>query len=211
MKILAGNPTGKAKAKAISLGLGCMVCTSRPQHLASKSLVDFPFTAVDNGAFANFSKGEPFNDNLFLKNVDRVNKHSLKPLFIVCPDIVAGGLKSIDFSVSWRDKINYDKVAFVVQDGMTEDDVKPVIKDFQYLFVGGSRMWKWATAESWVKFAHNNKIPCHIGQSGQPWMLRASKRFGADSVDSTSWVVNKTWHIIEEFLNPKQMEMKLWD
>ena len=211
MKILAGNPSGKAAVIAKSLGLGCMICTSRPQHLASKRYLDFDFTAVDNGAFGCYKSGKPFNNSLFLENVERVNKFDLKPLFIVCPDIVAGGLKSLDFSMSWRDKINYSKISLVVQDGMTKEDVEPIIKDFQYLFIGGSVSWKWRTAEDWVKFAHSCGIPCHIGQTGQLWMLRAAKRFGADSVDSTSWVVNKTWDIIREFQEPKQREFKLWD
>jgi hypothetical protein len=211
VKILAGNPSGKAAKIAQSLGLGCMICTSREQHLASKRYLDFNFTAVDNGAFGCHKSGKPFNTELFLKNVERVNKINLNPLFIVCPDIVAGGLKSLDFSMSWLDKINYSKIALVVQDGMTQEDVRPIIKDFQYLFIGGSVSWKWRTAESWVNFAHDNDTPCHIGQAGQLWMLKAANRFGADSVDSTSWVVNKTWHIIREFQEPQQMELKLWD
>lgn len=100
MKILAGEPAGKAAKIAKSLGLGCMVCTSRKQHLAGKRHLDFDFTAVDNGAFGCFKSGKPFNSELFLMNVDRVNKLNLSPLFIVCPDIVAGGLKSLDFSMS---------------------------------------------------------------------------------------------------------------
>lgn len=211
MKILAGDPNGKAAIKAIDLGLGCMICTSRKQHLASPRYHKFEFTAVDNGAFSCYKNNKPFNDELFLMNVERVNKIGLKPLFIVCPDIVAGGVSSLDFSLSWRDRIDYDKVALVIQDGMIEADVDPIVNKFQYLFIGGSVEWKWANAESWVKYAHSKSLDCHIGQCGQSWMLRAAKRFNADSVDSTSWVVNKSWHIIEEFLRPKQMELELWD
>ncbi len=144
-------------------------------------------------------------------NVDKVNEINLKPLFIVCPDIVAGGVDSLEFSLSWRDRINYDKVALVIQDGMSFADVDPIIDKFQYLFIGGSVGWKWANAEGWVNYSHSKGLDCHIGQCGQFWMLKAAKRFGADSVDSTSWVVNKSWHIIEEFLNPKQLELVLWD
>ena len=58
-----------------------------------------------------------------------------------------------------------------------------------------------------MEFAHTNNIPCHIGQCGQLWMLQCADRIGADSVDSTSWVVNKTWWIIEDFYNPRQLEL----
>lgn len=210
MKILAGEPTGQNAKKAIALGVGAMVCTSRVQHLAGNRHKKFNFTAVDNGAFGCFKSGKPFNDDLFLRNVEKVNKIGLEPLFIVCPDIVAGGLRSLDFSMSYLDKIDYDKIALVVQDGMIKDDVLPIIDNFQYLFVGGSVKWKWQTAEEWVKIAHKSGIPCHIGQCGRLWMLEAADRFKADSVDSTSWVVNKSWHIVEEFLQPKQLRLDLW-
>ena len=210
MKILAGEPTGKNAKIAISLNVGCMICTSRKQHLAGERHRKFNYTAVDNGAFGCFKSGKPFNDLLFLENVKRINQLNLKPLFIVCPDIVAGGLESLEFSLSWRDRIDYDSIAFVVQDGMEFKHIKPIIEEYQYLFVGGSVKWKWATAEGWVKFSHDNGKPCHIGQCGKLWMLRAAKRFKADSVDSTSWVVNKSWHIIREFLDPKQGELNLW-
>ena len=132
--------------------------------------------------------------------MEKINLLGIKPLFIVCPDIVAGGLESLEFSLSWVDKIAYDKIALVVQDGMTPWDVWPVIDKFQYLFIGGSVDWKWSTAEDWVQFAHASGVPCHIGQCGKLEYLREAKRIGADSVDSTSWPVNNSWHIVIDFL-----------
>ena len=167
----------------------------------------FIYTALDNGAFSCLKNGKKFNDYIFLRNVEKINKQNLKPLFIVCPDIVAGGLKSLDFSLSWIDKINYNKIALVVQDGMKTNDIKPIINKFQYIFVGGSVKWKWATVEQWVKFSHKNNKPCHIGQCGQFWMLEAAKRIGANSVDSTSWQVNNSWSIIERFKKDRQLKL----
>ncbi len=207
MKILAGEPNGAAAKIAKSLNVGCMITTCTKKNQAGPRHKDFLFTAIDNGAFGCWKSGREFNGELFLDNVTRSNKLELNPLFVVCPDIVAGGLESLKFSLSWIDKIEYNKKALVVQDGMRHSDLIPAIDQFQYLFVGGSVSWKWATAENWILFAHNRGLKCHIGQCGQLWMLEAAKRFGADSVDSTSWVVNNSWHIIKEYQNPQQLEL----
>ena len=65
--------------------------------------------------------------------------------------------------------------------------------------VGGSVEWKWDTAKEWVDFAHDKEMKCHIGQVGQLHYLIRAYEYGADSVDSSSIVRNKSWGIIDKF------------
>lgn len=197
MILLAGNPEGKKAKIAKDLGLGCMVCTSRPKHLAGPRHGTFPYLAVDNGAFGCWKSGNQFNGALFLENVRRAKRFN--PLFVVCPDIVCGGIASLDFSLWWRPRIDYDRVALVVQDGLWPRDVVPHLRHFRYVFVGGSVKWKWRTLAMWVDMAHSVGLPIHVGQCGQLEMLKTAHKHRVDSVDSTSWVVNSSWHIVKNY------------
>ena len=60
-----------------------------------------------------------------------------------------------------------------------------------------------------IDFAHDNGMKCHIGQVGKLEYLELANELGADSVDSTSWVRNKSWHIIEQFRNRRQGRLEL--
>src|SRR5262249_44400269 len=58
----------------------------------------FPY-AIDNGAWTAHVKGLPFDGEAFTGLLDRL---AAAADFIVIPDIVAGGLASLAFSLSWR-------------------------------------------------------------------------------------------------------------
>jgi len=199
MKILVGTPAGKGAKIAKSLDMGYMITCSTSGGYDLKPterVLEFPYCALDNGAYGNYIKGDPFDGDRFLRFVDRINERNLNPLFVVCPDLVAQGTASLAFSMSWKHKIPYDKIALVVQDGMAVCDVEPLVSEFQYLFVGGTPAWKWATAKEWIDLAHRNGIPCHIGQAGKPAYIEQAYQLGADSIDSTSWHVNLSYHYI---------------
>jgi len=115
------------------------------------------------------------------------------------PRLVALGYgESLAFSLRWRALCEFVLRArraaghhvprlcwyFVVQDGLTEADVAPVMSDFDGVFVGGSLEWKLATGHRWVKFAHELGLPCHIGRVGIANHVRWAMRIGADSIDS---------------------------
>ena len=59
--------------------------------------------------------------------------------------------------------------------------------------------WKWKTAAQWVKLAHEKGMKCHIGRCGTLDKLIYADEIGADSVDSTSFVRNESWVIIDEY------------
>ena len=119
---------------------------------------------------------------------------------------MAGGEKSLEMSMEWATGrlVGTPRLALVVQDGITERMITSyrAMVHFTHVFIGGSVEWKWRNADKWVKFAHENKKMCHIGQVGRLQYLRHAEKLNVESVDSTSFAVNDSWHIIEEFKNP---------
>src|SRR5262245_9927254 len=60
---------------------------------------DFKFKfAIDNGAWPAHTNNVPFDEVGFKR---LVNTHGPAADFVVVPDIVKGGLRSLDFSLSW--------------------------------------------------------------------------------------------------------------
>lgn len=97
-----------------------------------------------------------------------------------------GGLGSLRFSLEWAERLSWLAVPLylVVQDGMTEPQVKSELARFAGIFVGGSPLWKMKTGEAWTHFAHRNGLPCHMGRMGTREKVRAAIRWDVDSIDS---------------------------
>lgn len=199
MKIYTGNAFGKDLEKVKELEMGIMISTS-VAFPAIKDFKDVP-CALDNGAFSCFKKGYPFQGDLFLENIKHCYKLGINLDFIVCPDILCGGLESLDFSLKWAENelLTAPRLALVVQDGMRISNVQHDLQRFSHVFIGGSVEWKWKTAEDWVKMAHDEGKKCHIGQCGQLKYIELAYNLGVDSIDSTSIQRNKSWHIIEQY------------
>lgn len=139
--------------------------------------------ALDNGAFAAHKAGKPFDEAAFRTVLDRI---TTAPDFVVCPDIVGGGLNSLALSLAWEERLRHTgyPLALVVQDGMTAADVRPVIERFALLFVGGSLSWKLKTGAMWCRVAKEYGKPCHIGRVGTAKRVAWARRIGAASIDS---------------------------
>ena len=211
MKIYTGMTTGEKLDKIKSLDMGICISTS-PTTKPTKQHGEVN-CFLDNGAFPCFAKGYPFQADVFRDSLKASYRHGIKLDFIVCPDIVAGGLQSLDLSLKWAkgELLGTPNLALVVQDGMKLKDVSHINPTtyFSYIFIGGSVNWKWETAEQWVEFAHSKGMKCHIGQVGTLERLKRAYEIGADSVDSTSFVRNNSFHIVESFLNRNQPDMFL--
>jgi hypothetical protein len=148
----------------------------------------------------------PFDEHRFLHTLSECCRHEIKLDFIVLPDRVGEGKRSIDFSMKWFDRLTFGTFAIALQDGIEEGDI-PLYDNITTLFVGGTTAWKWATAERWIRFARQHNKKCHIGRVGQITQLQKARSIGADSVDSTSFARNDSWHILDEFENPKQLTL----
>lgn len=145
----------------------------------------------DNGAFKAHVDGEPWDSDAYLRRLDAA--HALgTPLVSVVPDIVGGGAASLEFSLSWLDKLPAEWPRYLaVQDGMSVEDVRSVVADFGGIFVGGSRSFK-KTTPQWVELANEFGLPVHYGRASHVRRLEECSAWGVSSCDSTQPLWTKT-------------------
>ena len=201
MKIYTGQTTGTKLEKIKSLDMGICISSS-PNTSPSKDFGQVP-CFIDNGAFSCYYKGYPFQEDVFLNAISKAYKCGIKLDFIVTPDLLMRGKASLEYSIEWATgKLKTaSNLALVVQDGIKPKDINEwaIWDRFIYLFVGGSVEWKLATSEMWREYATEVGVKLHIGQCGKLEYLKKAFALKADSVDSTSFCRNESWHIIEEF------------
>lgn len=154
--------------------------------------------AVDNGAYYCWIRKKPLDEAKFLKMLDRVEGFDRRPDFGCAPDIVAGGLRSLDFSMSWVDRLPKAYPWYLaVQDGMGESDVAPVLGRFDGIFVGGTSEWKMGSLPLWARVAKQNGKKLHVGRvNSLSRAFTVAKVFLADSFDGTNW--NRTWDNVKK-------------
>lgn len=167
-------------AELIACGVG--ECVSRGEFPPKRTPWFF-----DNGAFVDHLRGTAFNVDAWRDELRCVADHDVLPDFAVVPDVVAGGLTSLAFSLEHLRTVRLFGLRpyLVAQDGMTEADLVGPLRRFDGLFVGGSTKWKMATAARWCDFAHEQGKPCHVGRVGTGRRVRWAREIGADSIDSS--------------------------
>lgn len=183
MIVLVGQTHGsKMRAILDANGFGEMTCREEYPPLRST-------WAFDNGAFKDFRAGRDFEGEEYEDILERMRAERgtyTAPMFLVVPDIVGGGAESLRFSDRWIPKVaGLAPLALAVQDGMTAAEVDAACGPYRWIFVGGTVPWKLATGASWVRFAHERGLKCHVGRVGTPRRVRWAVRIGADSIDST--------------------------
>ena len=141
----------------------------------------WPNYALDNGAFAEWSKGKPFDADKFRKLCDRAQLEH-KPQWVAVPDVVTDRSATLRRWDEWAPELEARgwPLAFVVQDGMRAIDIP---HNAAVLFVGGSTEWKQETAEYWCE----NHPRVHIGRVNGERDLWRYHRLGAESCDGTGW------------------------
>lgn len=142
--------------------------------------------ALDNGAWSAFTQNQPFDVPAFERAFDLLGERAD---WVVLPDIVAGGLKSLDFSLRWLDRLKNcpAKLLLAVQDGMRPDDVREFLSPAVGLFVGGSTEWKLKTLHAWGFLARRRNCHLHVGRvNSAKRILLCSAAGGAHSIDGTS-------------------------
>jgi hypothetical protein len=144
-----------------------------------------PFV-LDNGAYTDWTAKRPFQGTKFLRYVEKLEAAKLEPSWVVLPDIVAGGMRSLAFSFGWMDRLIGWPCYLAVQDGMGRIQVEREIKGARLagLFVGGTLRWKIATARMWREVAHQNGLRLHVGRVGTYRRVLWAQRIKADSIDS---------------------------
>lgn len=151
----------------------------------------FDLWVADCGAWSDFTQGVPFDEPAFLLFLEWVAEQETPPLWLVLPDVVGKRGESLALSAMWIDRIRADprfgKIPLVlaVQDGMTEDDVRPFIGRIVGLFVGGMTGWKLATKRRWASFAHSWGGICHVARVNSEERIDECGRDGIDSFDGS--------------------------
>jgi len=152
--------------------------------------------AYDNGAFSDWRAGRPFDAGAFIADLDQiagfgdgaVRDAYGPPDFIVLPDLVAGGARSLETSLAWiPELLGLAPLYLAVQDGMEPAAILEAIGEHPAIagvFVGGTLTWKLRTIDYWTNFAHACRRPIHVGRFGTPARVEAALRLGVDSIDS---------------------------
>jgi len=110
--------------------------------------------------------------------------------FVIVPDIVAGGLESLAFSLEWLHRLSGLRL-LAVQDGMTPDDVRPYLGVSVGLAVGGTTdapegNWKEQTLPAWGALARETGCYLHVLRVNSARRILLCQDAGAHSCDGTS-------------------------
>ena len=145
--------------------------------------VDGELWGFDNGAFGWWVRGEAFNEDIYAQRLQAALGLG-KPYMAIVPDIVAGGMESLEYSLGWVARLPRKwPWYFAVQDGMEESEVAKVLYMFDGIFLGGSDKFK-ATAYRWSCIAHEQGKRFHYGRAGTLRKLQAAYNVDSDSCDS---------------------------
>jgi len=178
MAYAAHTGTRRNLAAMAAAGWGLLLSPGKPR--------DDRFTyALDNGAFTAWQQGRSFDVPAFQRHVER---HGDGAQFVVLPDIVAGGLASLDLSLSWLPRLRGAgrRRLIAVQDGMQPADVVPHLGPDVGIFLGGTTDWKLATLPVWGRVAQEADAYFHVGRVNSARRIRMCAIAGAHSVDGTS-------------------------
>jgi hypothetical protein len=197
--ILVGDTRSRAILKELEArGWGRMFSEGRPTPFEGERW------GLDNGAFGAWLRGQPFPADRFQKRVDDVEERGLVPEIAVTPDLVTKGIESLEFSLGWLERLPTTWPWYLaVQDGMTPEDVAPVLTDFRGIFLGGSTRFK-STAATWRKLADQHHKRFHYARAGVPNRIQHAIIVGADSLDSAFplWTNARFQEFIAELVAP---------
>jgi hypothetical protein len=145
----------------------------------------FDRICIDNGAWSDFRANRDFDEDEFEKFLDWL---PITPDWIVLPDIVAGGLRSLALSVRYLNRCAAlaPLVLFAVQDGLEPADVAPLVGSGVGIFLGGSTEWKLTRMLDWGSFCAERGIYYHVARVNTFKRMALAIAAGADSIDGSS-------------------------
>ena len=144
---------------------------------------DFPY-ALDNGAWHAFCRQLPFDEAAFLAAFDKLGEGAD---FVVLPDIVAGGERSLAFSMNWAARLDRScPQLLAVQDGMTAEMVAPLVGPARGIFVGGTDKFKETSLPLWAQLARERQAYLHVGRVNTMRRIALCAAANADSFDGSS-------------------------
>jgi hypothetical protein len=143
---------------------------------------------LDNGAWADFTAGRDFDEDRFERFLAWAETQGVTPDFLVLPDIVAGGMASLSLSARYLNRCLAvaPLVLIAVQDGMTADDLAPMVGPNVGIFLGGSTPWKLTKMQYWGQFCAEHGIWYHVARVNTDRRIRMAVDAGAHSIDGSS-------------------------
>lgn len=140
--------------------------------------------ALDNGAWTAFAQKTAWDEDKF---IDALTRFGAAADFVIAPDIVCGGAASLALSKTWIDACLTEcpRVEVAVQNGMTADEISPLLSAEVGVFIGGDDTWKEASMEVWCPLARSRGSWCHVGRVNTLRRLRLCQMAGADSFDGS--------------------------
>ena len=141
--------------------------------------------ALDNGAWSAYTQGRPFDERAF---VVALRKLGASADWTVLPDVVMGGLASLDLSLGWMRRVldETPRALLAVQNGMTPDDVRGFLGARVGIFVGGDTRWKEDTIGMWSAIGREVGCWVHVGRVNTERRIAICTAEGATSFDGTS-------------------------
>lgn len=208
MKFMIGECTGpKWEKRLAESGFGRM-WIARGRNIYTQPGEVWGF---DNGAYRDYSAGRTFDSTAFLKSLDKAVAHPHRPRLAVLPDIVAGGERSAEFSMRWRERVPDELPWYLaVQDGMTSDVLDDFGDSIVGVFLGGSDAFK-AQAGYWADAARARRLRFHYGRCGTPEKMAHAMKVGADTGDSAGIMWNKErWRLAVEIIRNGPVQKNLF-
>jgi hypothetical protein len=137
---------------------------------------------IDNGKFTSWENKSEWNESEFFDLLDRCQLSRYKPDWVAVPDEVADREKTLWLWNQYERRIKMYgwRLAFVVQDGMTPNDVP---ESADVVFVGGSTKWKWRNVALFC--ATFPRV--HVGRVNWVDKLEYCERVGVESCDGTGF------------------------
>lgn len=145
----------------------------------------FDLIGLDNGAWTACQRGTPWDETAFRS---LVQKYGERAEWIVVPDVVADAQATLAKASFWLPELDGigKRRLLAVQDGMLEEDVRPLIGPDVGIFLGGSTQFKWATVDRWGQLAKSKGAYYHVGRVNSKRAVLRCQLAGADSFDGTS-------------------------
>lgn len=144
----------------------------------------FPY-GLDNGKWTAHTTGQPWKEGLFVFMVDSFGAEAD---WLVVPDIVEGGLASLELSLEWLPVLigKCPLLLLAVQDGMEPEHLRPHVGPGVGIFLGGSTEWKLRTMAEWGRFAAEVGCHFHVGRVNTAKRMALAIAAGAHSADGSS-------------------------
>ena len=148
----------------------------------------FARICADNGAWADFQAGRQFDQDAYERFLDWLGALPNEPDWVVLPDIVAGGIASLELSMHYLNRCRAlaPLLLIAVQDGMTFDDLAPLVSPSVGVFLGGSTEWKLATMLEWGAFCAERGVHYHVARVNTTKRMALAIAAGAASIDGSS-------------------------